>query len=77
VNVVEWREEIDSHQNYLVAHEDMLIGGPVEVPKITKEITIALTSRSLNIESGSSGDLENAWFLGRNFDEKQDIEPEQ
>jgi hypothetical protein len=55
----------------------MLIGGPVEVPKITMEITIVLTSRSLNIESGWPGDLENAWFLGRNFDEKQGIEPEQ
>jgi hypothetical protein len=42
-----------------------------------REITIALTSPSLNIESGPQRNLENTWFPGMNFNEKPSIGPEQ
>jgi hypothetical protein len=53
----------------------MLVGAHAEVPRITNDGTIALTSWTLNIETRSDGDVEKSWFLGRNFDKNPNIEP--
>jgi hypothetical protein len=57
VNGLDKPDYIDLNQNFLVGNEDMLVRAAREVPKITQDGKIRLTSDPLNIENLWGGDL--------------------